>query len=43
MFETFYKEQYGFLEGKSSTDAILRFTDEIYENFNIKKSRISVF
>ena len=39
----FYKEQYSFLKGKSITDAILRFTDEVYESFNNKKTIISVF
>ena len=42
-FGIFYKEQYGFLKNKSTTDAILRFTDEIYEAFNSKKPLISVF
>ena len=39
----FYKQQYGFLKGKTTTDAILRFSDEVYESFNNKKSLISVF
>ena len=39
----FYKEQYGFLKGRSTKNAILRYTDEVYESFNIKKSLISVF
>ena len=39
----FYKEQYGFLKVRSTKKAILRFTDEVYESFNIKKSLISVF
>ena len=42
-FGIFYEEQYGFLKNNSATDAILRFTDEIYETFNSKKSLASVF
>ena len=41
--EIFSREQYGFLKGKSTTDAILSFTDEVYESFNVKKSLTSVF
>ena len=36
-------DQYGFLEGKSTTGVILRFTDEVYESLNNEKSLISVF
>ena len=43
MFEIFNKEKYGFLKGISTTDDILRFTVEVYENCNNKKSLVSVF
>ena len=39
----FFKKQYGFLKGKSTTDAILRFNDEVYESVNIKRALISAF
>ena len=35
-FEIFYKEQYGLIKGKSTADAVLRFTVEVYDSFNNK-------
>ena len=42
-FDLFYSDQYGFLSKKSTTDAIIRFTDECYDILNDRKSLISVY
>jgi len=42
-YNLLYSDQYGFLKNKSTTDAILRFTDCCYSNFNRKEFLISVF
>ena len=38
-----YSDQFGFLSKKSTSDAILKFTDKCYSNFNDKNVLISVF
>ena len=42
-FGVLYPDQYGFLKNKSTTDAILKFSDCCYANFNDKNFLISVF
>ena len=42
-YEVFYENQYGFLKNKSTTDAILRFVDQCYSNFDNKTHLISIF
>ena len=42
-YKVFYENQYGFLKNKSTTDAILKFTDECFTNFNEKTHLISIF
>ena len=35
-YKVFYENQYGFLKNKSTTDAILKLTDECFSNLNQK-------
>ena len=42
-FKLLYSDQYGFQSKKSTTDAILKFTDECYNALNSKKALISVY
>ena len=42
-FDLLYSDQYGFQSKKSTTDAILKFTDKCYDALNNKKSLISVY
>ena len=42
-YNVLYSDQYGFRRGKSTTDAILNFTDMCYKCFNDKKFLLSVF
>ena len=42
-FNLFYPDQYGFQSKKSTTDAIIRFTDKCYDILNDKKSLISIY
>ena len=42
-YNVLYSDQYGFRRGKSTTDAILNFTDMYYKCFNDKKFLLSVF
>ena len=42
-YNVIYEDQYGFLRNKSTTDAILKFTQECYSALNSKEHLISVF
>ena len=42
-YKVLYEDQYGFRQNNSPTDAILKFTDLCYSNFNNKEYLISVF
>jgi len=42
-FNLFYADQFGFQSKKSTTDAIIRFTDDCYDILNEKKSLISIY
>ena len=42
-YDILYSEQYGFRNGKSTSDAILKFTDKCYDALNNKKSMISIY
>ena len=42
-YNILYSEQYGFRNGKSTSDAILKFTDKCYDALNNKKSIISIY
>ena len=42
-FELLYTDQYGFQSNKSTTDAILKFTDKCYDALNNRKALISVY
>ena len=42
-FDLLYSDQYGFQSKKSTTDAILKFTDKCYDALNNKKALISVY
>ena len=42
-YKLLYSDQYGFRNRKSTSDAILKFTDLCYEALNDKKSTISVY
>ena len=42
-FDLLYHDQYGFQSKKSTTDAILKFTDKCYDALNDKKALISVY
>ena len=42
-YNVLYSDQYGFRRGKSTTDAILNFTDMCYKCFNDEKFLLSVF
>ena len=42
-FNLLFSDQFGFLSKKSTSDAILKFTDKCYSNFNDKNVLISVF
>ena len=42
-FDLLYHDQYGFQSKKSTTDAILKFTDKCYDALNNKKALISVY
>ena len=42
-FNLLYSDQYGFQSKKSTTDAILKFTDKCYDALNMKKALISVY
>ena len=43
IYNVLYSDQYGFRRGKSTTDAILNFTDMCYKCFTDKKFLLSVF
>ena len=42
-FKLFYPDQYGFQNKKSTTDAIIKFTDQCYDILNNQESLISVY
>ena len=42
-YDLFFQDQYGFQNKKSTTDAIIKFTDKCYEALNNKNSLISVY
>ena len=42
-FELLYPDQYGFQSKKSTTDAILKFTDKCYDALNSRRALISVY
>ena len=42
-YDLIFEDQYGFLKNKSTTDAILKFTQECYAALNSKQPLISVF
>ena len=42
-YDILYSEQYGFRNGKSTSDAIIKFTDKCYDALNNKKSMISIY
>ena len=42
-YNVFYSDQYGFLKKKSTTDAILKFTDLCYSTFKNKQLLMSIF
>ena len=42
-YNVLYSDQYGFRKGKSTCDAILKFTNEILSCFNDRKVMLSIF
>ena len=42
-YNVLYSDQYGFRKGKSTCDAILKFTNEILSCFNDRKLMLSIF